>query len=158
MLIQTESADAKLTDTVWKLETDIDDCSGEVMGHVLKLLMANGAREAHYMPIYTKKNRPAYTLTVICKERDRENLENLIFAETTTIGIRREKMQRTILKRELCTFETLLGRATVKICTLPDGQIRCYPEYDSVAELAERNQISFREAYDRIRGYWTTER
>lgn len=158
MLIRTESADAKLTDTVWKLETDIDDCSGEVMGHVLKLLMANGAREAHYMPIYTKKNRPAYTLTVICKETDRENLENLIFAETTTIGIRREKMQRTILKRELCTFETLLGRATVKICTLPDGQIRCYPEYDSVAELAERNQISFHEAYDRIRGYWTTER
>ena len=158
MLIQTESADAKLTDTVWKLETDIDDCSGEVMGHVLKLLMANGAREAHYMPIYTKKNRPAYTLTVICKETDRENLENLIFAETTTIGIRRGKMQRTILKRELCTFETLLGSATVKICTLPDGQIRCYPEYDSVAELAERNQISFHEAYDKIRGYWTTER
>ena len=158
MLIRTESADAKLTDTVWKLETDIDDCSGEVMGHVLKLLMANRAREAHYMPIYTKKNRPAYTLTVICKETDRENLENLIFAETTTIGIRREKMQRTILKRELCTFETLLGRATVKICTLHDGQIRCYPEYDSVAELAERNQISFHEAYDKIRGYWTTER
>ena len=158
MLIQTEPADAKMTDMIWKLETDIDDCSGEVMGHVLKLLMANGAREAHYMPIYTKKNRPAYTLTVICKETDRENLENLIFAETTTIGIRREKMQRTILKRELCTFETLLGRATVKICTLPDGQIRCYPEYDSVAELAERNQISFHEAYDKIRGYWTTER
>ena len=158
MLIQTEPADAKLTDTVWKLETDIDDCSGEVMGHVLKLLMANGAREAHYMPIYTKKNRPAYTLTVICKEKDRESLENLIFAETTTIGIRRGKMQRTILKRELCTFETLLGRATVKICTLPDGQIRCYPEYDSVAELAERNQISFHEAYDKIRSYWTTER
>ena len=158
MLIQTEPADAKMTDMIWKLETDIDDCSGEVMGHVLKLLMGNGAREAHYMPIYTKKNRPAYTLTVICKETDRENLENLIFAETTTIGIRREKMQRTILKRELCTFETLLGRATVKICTLPDGQIRCYPEYDSVAELAERNQISFHEAYDKIRGYWTTER
>ena len=56
MLIQTEPADAKMTDMIWKLETDIDDCSGEVMGHVLKLLMENGAREAHYMPIYTKKN------------------------------------------------------------------------------------------------------
>ena len=67
-------------------------------------------------------------------------------------------MQRTILKRELCTFETLLGKATVKICTLPDGQIRCYPEYESAEELASRNQISFREAYDSIRSYWTTER
>ena len=158
MLIQTEPADAKLTDTVWKLETDIDDCSGEVMGHVLKLLMANGAREAHYMPIYTKKNRPAYTLTVICKEKDRESLENLIFAETTTIGIRRAEMQRTILKREISTFETPLGQAKAKICTLPDGQIRCYPEYESAEELASRNQISFREAYDSIRSYWTTER
>ena len=158
MLIQTEPADAKMTDMIWKLETDIDDCSGEVMGHVLKLLMGNGAREAHYMPIYTKKNRPAYTLTVICKEEDRENLENLIFAETTTIGIRRAEMQRTILKREISTFKTPLGQAKAKICTLPDGQIRCYPEYESAEELASRNQISFREAYDSIRSYWTTER
>ena len=158
MLIQAEPAAERVTDTIWKLETDIDDCSGEVMGHVLKLLMANGAREAHYMPIYTKKNRPAYTLTVICKEEDRESLENLIFAETTTIGIRRVEMQRTILQREICTFETPLGEAAAKICTLPDGQVRCYPEYDSAAELAERNQISFREAYDSIRSYWTTER
>ena len=105
MLIQTEPTDTKMTDMIWKLETDIDDCSGEVMGHVLKLLMENGAREAHYMPIYTKKNRPAYTLTVICKEEDRENLENLIFAETTTIGIRRAEMQRTILKREISTLK-----------------------------------------------------
>ena len=157
MLIR-ETTDLQIKDIIWKLETDMDDCGGEMMGHVMNLLMANGAREVHYTPIYTKKNRPAYTLTVICKESEREKLENLIFSETTTIGIRRVEMQRTILKRELCTFETLLGRATVKICTLPDGQIRCYPEYDSVAELAERNQISFHEAYDKIRGYWTTER
>ena len=114
MLIQTEPADAKMTDMIWKLETDIDDCSGEVMGHVLKLLMENGAREAHYMPIYTKKNRPAYTLTVICKEEDRENLENLIFAETTTIGIRRAEMQRTILKRESAHLKHLLVRQKPK--------------------------------------------
>lgn len=55
MLIQTEPADAKMTDMIWKLETDIDDCSGEVMGHVLKLLMENGAREAHYMPFIQRK-------------------------------------------------------------------------------------------------------
>ncbi len=69
-------------------------------------------------------------------------------------------MQRTILQR--ATFETIwhapVGTAFVKACPLPDGHIRCYPEYDSVAELAERNQLSFRETYDRIRGYWTTER
>jgi len=78
----------------------MDDCGGEMMGHVMNLLMANGAREVHYTPIYTKKNRPAYTLTVICKESEREKLENLIFSETTTIGIRRVEMERTILQRE----------------------------------------------------------
>ena len=157
MLIR-ETTDLQIKDIIWKLETDMDDCGGEMMGHVMNLLMANGAREVHYTPIYTKKNRPAYTLTVICKESEREKLENLIFSETTTIGIRRVEMERTILQREIQKKDTPIGTAIVKECTLPDGNIRYYPEYENVAELAERNQLSFRETYDRIRSYWTTER
>lgn len=157
MLIR-ETTDLQIKDIIWKLETDMDDCGGEMMGHVMNLLMANGAREVHYTPIYTKKNRPAYTLTVICKESEREKLENLIFSETTTIGIRRVEMERSILQREIQKKDTPVGTAIVKACTLPDGNIRYYPEYENVAELAERNQLSFRETYDRIRSYWTTER
>ena len=157
MLIR-ETTNQQIKDIIWKLETDMDDCGGEMMGHVMNLLMANGAREVHYTPIYTKKNRPAYTLTVICKESEREKLENLIFSETTTIGIRRVEMERTILQREIQKKDTPIGTAIVKACTLPDGNIRYYPEYENVAELAERNQLSFRETYDRIRSYWTTER
>ena len=157
MLIR-ETTDIQIKDIIWKLETDMDDCGGEMMGHVMNLLMANGAREVHYTPIYTKKNRPAYTLTVICKESEREKLENLIFSETTTIGIRRVEMERTILQREIQKKDTPVGTTIVKACTLPDGNIRYYPEYENVAELAERNQLSFRETYDRIRSYWTTER
>ena len=157
MLIR-ETTNLQIKDIIWKLETDMDDCGGEMMGHVMNLLMANGAREVHYTPIYTKKNRPAYTLTVICKESEREKLENLIFSETTTIGIRRVEMERTILQREIQKKDTPIGTAIVKACTLPDGNIRYYPEYENVAELAERNQLSFRETYDRIRSYWTTER
>ena len=157
MLIR-ETTDLQIKDIIWKLETDMDDCGGEMMGHVMNLLMANGASEVHYTPIYTKKNRPAYTLTVICKESEREKLENLIFSETTTIGIRRVEMERTILQREIQKKDTPVGTAIVKACTLPDGNIRYYPEYENVAELAERNQLSFRETYDRIRSYWTTER
>lgn len=157
MLIR-ETTNQQIKDIIWKLETDMDDCGGEMMGHVMNLLMANGAREVHYTPIYTKKNRPAYTLTVICKESEREKLENLIFSETTTIGIRRVEMERTILQREIQKKDTPVGTAIVKACTLPDGNIRYYPEYENVAELAERNQLSFRETYDRIRSYWTTER
>ena len=158
MLLNTEDETKQTEDIIWKLETDIDDSTGENLGYVMNLLLANGAREAHYTPVYTKKNRPAYTLTVICGEDTRKTLENIIFTETTTIGIRRARMERTVLKREICRFETPLGMAAAKICTLPDGQSRCYPEYDSASELAQKNQISFREAYDRIRSYWTTER
>lgn len=157
MLIQKDE-ECKSEDTVWKLETDLDDCSGELMGYVLDLLMMHGAREAHYTPVYTKKNRPAYTLTVICKENVREELENLIFAETTTIGIRRNRMERTVLKREILRKETPFGEVVVKACTLPDGQMRYYPEYDNALKLAEKNQISLQEIYNRIRSYWTTER
>ena len=158
MLIHTETAGDTQRDTVWKLETDIDDCTGETMGRVMNLLISNGAREVHYTPVYMKKNRPAYELTVICKEDKRAGLEQIVFEETTTIGIRRTAMDRTILKRESQEIETTLGRAVLKVCELPDGKKRAYPEYDSAAALADANGISFREAYNRILDCWETER
>ena len=75
-------------DKVVKLETDIDDCSGEVLGYVMKKLFKAGAKDVHYAPIFMKKNRPAWELTVICREDKAEELEQIIFTETTTIGIR----------------------------------------------------------------------
>ncbi|MEI3245716.1 MAG: LarC family nickel insertion protein [Lachnospiraceae bacterium] len=83
-------------DTVWKLESDIDDCSGEALAYCLDCLFKAGAREAHYLPVFTKKNRPAYQLQVICTDDLRETLESCSFCETTTIGIRRCRMERTV--------------------------------------------------------------
>ena len=75
-------------DEVLKIETDIDDCSGEVLGYTLEKLMQAGALDVHYAPVFMKKNRPAWELTVICKKEIRETLEDIIFRETTTIGVR----------------------------------------------------------------------
>ena len=86
------------------METNIDDCSGEVLGFVMERLMKAGARDVHYVPVFMKKNRPAWVLNVICKEEDMETLQNIIFEETTTIGIRYSRMERTILPRETRTF------------------------------------------------------
>lgn len=159
MLIETsDEKQFSENDYIWKLETDIDDCSGETLGYLMNSLMKIGAREVHYTPIFTKKNRPAYTLTVICKEEDRENIENCIFVESTTIGIRRCKMERTILDRNIEKLHTSTGVVEVKICTLPNGTVRCYPENDSVAEYATSKKISFKDAYDEIRGLWRAER
>lgn len=134
------------SDTIIKLESNIDDCSGETLGYVMELLYEAGAREANYMPVFMKKNRPAWLLTVICKEDQVSGMERIIFKETTTIGIRRQKMERTVLKREKRTVVTPLGEVEVKVCIF-DGQEYIYPEYESVKKLCKKTGVSYREAY-----------
>ncbi|MEL7661005.1 nickel pincer cofactor biosynthesis protein LarC [Acetobacterium wieringae] len=98
MLITDKS---KKNGDIYKLETNIDDCGGEILGFVMERLFEAGARDVHYIPVYMKKNRPAYLLNVICSEADIETLEQIIFEETTTIGIRRIQMESTGLKRTI---------------------------------------------------------
>lgn len=134
------------TDTIVKLESNIDDCTGETLGYVMELLYEAGAREANYMPVFMKKNRPAWLLTVLCKKEQVSAMEQIIFRETTTIGIRRQEMERTILKREKRTVTTPLGKVEVKVCTF-GGQEYFYPEYESVKKLCEKTGVSYKEAY-----------
>ncbi|WKY44358.1 nickel pincer cofactor biosynthesis protein LarC [Eubacteriaceae bacterium ES2] len=129
-----------------KLETNIDDCTGEMMGYVMERLFEAGARDVHYSPVFMKKNRPGYLLNVICTEETRKKLEDIIFEETTTLGIRRTEMNSSGLKRSIESIETSIGEAQIKICELPSG-IRIYPEYDSVVKICEKNGISFQDAY-----------
>lgn len=145
-------------DRIWKLETNVDDCTGEELGNVMRLLFEAGARDVYYTPVYMKKNRPAYELSVICEENRIPFMEDIIFEETTTIGIRRNYMNRTILKREISSVCIDGFQAKIKICTLSNGQTRCYPEYDSVTAFAEKKHISYRDAWEKIRDYWKKER
>ena len=133
-------------DTIIKMETNIDDCSGEVLGFVMERLMKAGARDVHYVPVFMKKNRPAWVLNVICKEEDMETLQNIIFEETTTIGIRYSRMERTILPRETRILPTPWGEVLAKVCTL-NGKEQLYPEYESVAQLSREKEIPFTEIY-----------
>ncbi|MEE3468993.1 MAG: LarC family nickel insertion protein, partial [Eubacterium sp.] len=133
------------SDFIWKLETDIDDCTGEELGYVMERLYAAGAREVHFAPIFMKKNRPAYELTVITTEDKRAELEGILFKETTTIGIRRQEMARTILPREEVVVTTPYGEVQAKKVILPDGEERVYPEYESVKKLAEEKHVPIRE-------------
>ena len=101
------------TDCICQLQSDIDDCSGELLGYTLERLLAAGALDAHYQPVFMKKSRPAWELTVICREEDRAKLEALIFAETTTIGIRRARLERTVLPRRRDVVHTAYGDVAV---------------------------------------------
>lgn len=132
-------------DVIYKLESNIDDCPGEVFGYVMDRLFEAGARDVYYTPIYMKKNRPAYQINVICKEEDIAKLEQIIFRETTTIGIRRVEMERTVLGREKRIDNTSFGTLEVKAC----GD-RVYPEYEALAAVCQERGISYLEAYNRV--------
>lgn len=147
-LIQGEENEGR--DKVVKLETDIDDCSGEVLGYVMKKLFKAGAKDVHYAPVFMKKNRPAWELTVICGEEKAEELEQIIFTETTTIGIREYPLMRSILNREEKEVETVYGKAAVKQVTFGD-MTRAYPEYDTVKKLAKKNKVPFMDVFDAVK-------
>ena len=138
-------------DEIVKLETDIDDSTGEALGYTIDRLMQAGALDVHYSPVYMKKNRPAWELTVICKKSRMEELEDIIFKETTTIGIREfPSVMRSILRRSQKQVETPFGIAEVKEVALP-GERRFYPEYESVKAIAEKNHLPFAEVYHLVK-------
>ena len=138
-------------DEIVKLETDIDDSTGEALGYTIDRLMQAGALDVHYSPVYMKKNRPAWELTVICKKSRMEEIEDIIFKETTTIGIREfPSVMRSILRRNQKQVETPFGIAEVKEVALP-GERRFYPEYESVKAIAEKNHLPFAEVYHLVK-------
>lgn len=140
-----------LHDTVIKIETNIDDASPEVLGVTMERLLKAGALDVSYTPCFMKKNRPAFILTVICHKEEEEALEELIFLETTTIGIRKTIWERDMLKREKVTVPTPLGEVEVKVVTLPDGKTRFYPEYESVKALSEKHNKTYQEIFDIVK-------
>ncbi len=144
MIIQTQTY--KNADVIYKLESNIDDCSGEVLGYVMDKLFEAGARDVNYMPVYMKKNRPAYQINIICKEENVKAIEKIVFEETTTIGIRRQKMERTIMEREIVTIQSSLGEAQIKICQFEGGS-KIYPEYESVNRLSKQHKLTFNHIY-----------
>lgn len=137
------------SDTIWKLETNLDDCSGEVLGFTMERLLEAGARDVNYTPVFMKKNRPAYELHVLCREEDIFRMEEIIFANTTTIGIRRCEMQRTILQRENLTIDSSFGLAQVKVCRW-SGNTRYYPEYESVAAICRAKNLNYQDVYAQL--------
>lgn len=150
MLLETEDNTAEpgqeAGENIWKLESNIDDCSGEVLGYTMDRLLAAGARDVWYMPAYMKKNRPAYMLGVLCTRDLVEKMEDIIFSETTTIGIRKYPVERTILKRRSVETETVYGTVELKVCE-KNGNIYCYPEYESVKAVCEAAGVPFKAVY-----------
>lgn len=139
------------TDTVTVLETNLDDCPGEVVGYTLECLFAAGALDAFTIPIQMKKNRPAVLLTVIADAEKVPDLEAILFRETGTFGIRRTTAGRSKLNREAVTVATPWGEVKAKRGWRAGFEI-VTPEYDDCARVARERGVSLRVVFEAVRG------
>ena len=132
---------------MYVIEANIDDSNGELLGYTMEKLLQNKANDVFYTPIYMKKNRPAYKLEVICNKENLDNLLEIIFKETTTIGARFYKVDRTELKRQIIEIDTKYGKMQCKEIITPKGKKYKYPEYESMKKIAEKNNIPLKDLY-----------
>lgn len=141
-----ETGEDDFHDQILLLETNIDDCASEVLAYAMDKLLNAGARDVWFTPIYMKKNRPAYMLSVLCKPEKEGALEEIIFSETSSIGIRRSFLDRVIMDRKEVDVKTPYGTVKGKQCTF--GSItKLTPEYDSAKALAEKSGVSILDIY-----------
>lgn len=145
-----ESNGVSQTEEMLVIETNIDDMNPQFFDHVMDRLFAAGARDVFLTPIQMKKNRPATLLSVIAEPHDRAKLAEIIFQETTTIGIRCYPVKRLILKRVMKNVKTRFGDVAVKVIEQPDGSKRTTPEYNELKRIAAAKKLPIKVIYDEV--------
>ncbi|MDO4549777.1 MAG: nickel pincer cofactor biosynthesis protein LarC [Planctomycetia bacterium] len=143
-MILTEEMDEE---QIYVVECNIDDATGEMLGYAMEKLMEAGARDVHFLPCFMKKNRPAYLLRVIVSQTLLSEIEKVIFERTSTIGLRKYPVERTCMKREYIELPLPTGIVRAKKCSW-NGIVRCYPEYESVKEMAEASGLDFHVVFE----------
>ena len=136
------------TEMLTLLETNIDDLNPEIYAYVMEILFATGALDVFLTPIQMKKNRPGTQLSILCRESDSARIREILFLETSTLGIREIAIRRHSLKREHQKIETPWGTVGIKIAHLPNGEIKFAPEYEDCRKLAQQHDIPLREIYN----------
>jgi len=146
---ETENSIEKISDTIVKLECNLDDMTGEAIGFSIDLLLKKGALDVFTTPIQMKKSRPAVLLTCICSEHKADLFAELMLRHTTTFGVRKTICGRYTLKRKTLTQQTPYGNIRVKI---GEGYSikKLKPEYDDILEAAHLNNVSFNEVVNAI--------
>jgi pyridinium-3,5-bisthiocarboxylic acid mononucleotide nickel chelatase len=127
------------------IEAAIDDMNPQIFGYFQERALKQGALDVYVTPVQMKKNRPGFQLTVVCAPSSLDSLARLIFAETTTIGIRFSVAQRRTLRREYRQVQTEYGAVTIKISSLDGQRMNFVPEYEDCRRLAEERGVALKE-------------
>ncbi|WZP00702.1 nickel pincer cofactor biosynthesis protein LarC [Isosphaeraceae bacterium EP7] len=144
------------SDRVWVLETNLDDLPGEVVGHATNMLMAAGALDAFVTPVVMKKNRPGVMITVLCDHRMIAEMEEILFRETTTLGIRRHEVSRHKLNRQAAEVSTEYGPVKGKLGWVDGRPPSFSPEYDDCVRVAQAGNLPLREVYRAAQNAYAT--
>ncbi len=150
LLVGTAEAPARRADAepVWVLETNLDDLSGQLIGYCIARLWEAGALDVYTTAIQMKKNRPGVKLSVLCPQSQIEAIERILFAETTTLGIRRWPVERHVLARQAHTVQTEWGPIEGKVGWQPGGPPRFAPEFEDCQRIALQKGIPLRHVYE----------
>jgi hypothetical protein len=144
-------ANRGVSDCVWLVQTNLDDVPGEVVGYCFDALFAAGALDVFTTAIQMKKNRPGVMLSVLVSEEKLGEIEAILFRETQTFGLRRTRMERSKLDREIITVPTPWGDLRAKR-GLRDGLEVLTPEYEDCARVAREHNIPLRQVMAAVRG------
>jgi hypothetical protein len=136
------------TDRIAVLETNLDDCTGEILGSFVETALAAGALDVFHTPIQMKKNRPSVLLTVLCADADADKFCELILCETTAFGVRKTFAERRKLRREFAEVKTAFGKVTVKIGRLGGKVIQSAPEFEPARKLAAQKKVPVKTIYE----------
>jgi uncharacterized protein (TIGR00299 family) protein len=136
VLIGEDAETTGPNERLWMIETNIDDLSPQIFGHVMDRAFQLGALDCYFTPIQMKKNRPGVLLSVLCRDSDRDGLSAMIFAETTTLGLRSYSVERRALERDTMRVETRYGPIDVKVARLNGNVVNRMPEYEQCREAA----------------------
>jgi hypothetical protein len=143
-------------ETIALLETQVDDMVPQAVGYLYERLYAAGALEVFTQPIAMKKSRPGLLITVLCRPADEPSCADILFAETPTLGIRRQTQQRWVLPRRMQTLETPYGPVNLKLAYHPVTQavLNVHPEYEDCAAIARRHQIPWQVVHQTALSIW----
>ncbi len=145
------------TDEIAVLETNLDDASPEVVGHCMERLLTEGALDVYAVPIHMKKSRTGVVLTVLCEPGRVEAMQRLLFAETTTFGVRRHNAARVKMRRRHVTVNTPFGDIRVKVGER-NGVITVSPEYEDCQAAARKHDVPLREVIAAANAAWVAKR
>jgi uncharacterized protein (TIGR00299 family) protein len=154
---QSELATTTSQEIITVLEANLDDLNPQVFGYVMDRLLEEGALDAFGVPVQMKKNRPGMVLSVLCKPEDAGKLTQLLFTETTTLGVRRRDESRQVLKRKWVTVGTSWGEVRLKVASM-NGTVTNYaPEYEDCRRIAEQHHVPLKQVMqEAMKNYLST--